>query len=371
MKNKCLIFNNYEFRKTDGGPSGFLAQNFSCSAGEYFELGNKKDSYPLNSRAGLNSIALKLKLKLNVVLNHLDKKHYAEQIRSSRISFAYNKAKEYRAVWFHDIFQCYACLDLIKPDQIVILQSHSPQLVSEEVYDYSGNKLIAEWVKQAEIAAFNRANYLVFPNAGVTELYEKIIKDESKLIYLPSGCEKKSKQIPIPLDEKFTYFLYIGRRNKIKGYDVLIEAFDEACKVRKDIKLIVAGQGDKSSKNDSIIDIGYTNNPHLWLSTCDYLINANRQSYFDLSVMEALSMGTPLILTCSHGHTFFKNQHSKGITEVIANNAASLTSAIIKSKLKKDNNIEGSLQNVQLFDQNFTSDLYLARIENFLSNVLS
>ena len=39
--------------------------------------------------------------------------------------------------------------------------------------------------------------------------------------------------------------MYIGRRNKIKGFDIVIEAFRKAREKRKDINLVIIGNGEK------------------------------------------------------------------------------------------------------------------------------
>ena len=116
----------------------------------------------------------------------------------------------------------------------------------------------------------------------------------------------------IPLDRELIYFLYVGRRIPIKGYDYIIEAFSRAFSKRKEIRLLLCG-GGVSLPQKGVIDLGSQKKIHDWIFSVDCVVNANRQSYFDLSVMETLSVGKTLAYTATGGHKELLEFRSPGL----------------------------------------------------------
>ena len=144
-------------------------------------------------------------------------------------------------------------------------------------------------------------------------------------------------------------------------------AFSEACTKRKDLRLFILGKGDFIA-NDNIVDIGFTSNPSIWYNSVDYVVNCNRQSYFDLSVIEVLSIGTPLILSSNFGHKYFEKK-SKGIITFDINDPNELLQ--ILSNLKKPNDNLLQTENKIFYENNLTSDKYITRLEKTLVEILN
>ncbi len=187
--------------------------------------------------------------------------------------------------------------------------------------------------------------------------------------YLLSGCMQMKAEGHLPLDPKFIYYLYLGRRVAIKGFDLVLEAFQKAHEQDASLRLVVVGRGEKISV-PGVIDIGYSNNPAAWLFSCDYLISANRQSYFDLSVMEALSLGTPLIINRTGGHCYFKDIDSAGIYSLPNADVQTLTQAILTNHIKRFENRAASDANKKLFHEQFDSCNYRIRLNHLLTGIL-
>src|SRR5690606_18643826 len=137
--------------------------------------------------------------------------------------------------------------------------------------------------------------------------------DENKIKYILSGAQSQKDLRAYPLDNSKINLLYIGRRNNIKGFDRVMEAFQQASSIRNDINLILIGAGSKI-EGKNIYDIGFSNTPQNWYNSVDYVINANRKSYFDLSVIEALSANAKIILDANFGHKFYLNKSSDILT---------------------------------------------------------
>ena len=145
--------------------------------------------------------------------------------------------------------------------------------------------------------------------------------------------------------------MYIGRRNKIKGFDIVLETFRKVREKRKDINLIIIGNGEKIEE-EGIIDIGFSKNPIGWYNSADYLINANRQSYFDLSIIEALTTGIPIIMSDNFGHSYYKGK-----------------SSLIKTFDLKKRDYKKT-ENIELYENNLTDSCYYERFKKFAEEIM-
>jgi len=366
----CLMFNNYALRPTDGGPSGFLAQNLLGHESPYYRLGKAHGEPPSSllrqlrhGYLGYNRVQMLKKLGLT------SESHWAWWLLCARHTFKQEDASKFPFVWFHDVWTAAACLDLLLPNQKVILQSHCPELPSEEAACLNIKSVDVEWTRLAQQRAFHRADFVVFPTAGASSIYKSLLKDDAKLKYLLSGCQALKQCCQLPFDQQYVYYLYLGRRNAVKGFDIIVDAFKQAHQQDSSLRLIVVGGGEMV-EHPGIIDIGRSEDPSMWVSNCDYFINANRQSYFDLSVMEALSLGTPLIMASTSGHQFYAELSSPGITTFPNAESYSLTKAILLNRTKRANNAAASAANKLLFDRHFSSEKYRERLNEMLRSIV-
>src|SRR5579872_3546617 len=149
----CLIFSNYPMRPTDGGPSGFLGQNLVGASSEYYHLGR------FHEDAAKSPLASAWQRLGGARKRELQKAGYSKATPTSafainaRRNFRRENGSQYPWVWFHDVANLAACLDLLGPAQKVILQSHCPQLPSEE-WAESGTFAPEDvtWMQKAEAA---------------------------------------------------------------------------------------------------------------------------------------------------------------------------------------------------------------------------
>ena len=367
---KTLLFNNYTLQTTDGGPSGLIAQNFLNANSDLFVINDRIINKPQKKILRLLKKILPTKKYQSFFYTvGLDKTNrFADWLYPAQKIYQNVNARNFPKIIFFDVFNLAACLPLIPNNQIVILNPVTPELASSETAFQKGtfteNDII--WSKKAEELAFKRANVLIFANKGAQRVNQSLISKNSKIYYLHHGALPVSEKKIIPLAENKINLLYIGRRIPIKGFDIIVEAFKQASLMRSDINLILVGNGSKV-EGENIYDIGFSNTPHLWINSVDYVINCNRQSYFDLSVLETLSMGTPLIMSATWGHEVFKNFNSNGIIDVGEPTIENLKKTLISDKLaKKRNNIEAVKSNVSLFNLHFSKENAVAQLESFL-----
>lgn len=373
--NKILVFASpiYSLKTTDGGPSGFLAQNLSGFKSDLYDLSAQDCPYP--------SLGQRFHKKLGKFFN-LDKQKLIDAgiekvnrfecwIRSSQEHFFDIKASNYKFIYFHDVWTLKSCLPLIRPDQIILFQPHCPELPSEEI---ESQKVFSpgdiEWTKEAQRDAFSRANILIFPNSYVLDIYGSLLSHASKIFYINSAARKVTHLRHFPLNEKI-HLLYIGRRNKIKGFDLILEGFREAYKQRKDINLLLLGSGQETNL-EGVYDIGFTDAVHQWIYNCDFVVNCNRQSYFDLSVLETLSIGTPIILTDTNGHHQLVEDGSAGIINMGPPDSTALKEVLLSSKIKKKaENLAAVTANQTLYEKKYSDSLYRKNLEQLFGKILA
>jgi len=105
-------------------------------------------------------------------------------------------------------------------------------------------------------------------------------------------------------------FFSLGRLHEIKGFDLIIDAFNLFLKRNKDAKLIIAGGDDgmetqlknqilKLNLKNSVFLIGAVNfeEKKLLLNNCDYFTLGSRFESFGIVIAEALSCGKPVVVS--------------------------------------------------------------------------
>lgn len=366
IRDKILIFFPYECNINMGGPAGFIAHNLVDKPRDFFVL---LQDFPMPNPSFITKAMFFVRSRLEKLKSSKDI-YVKEYLCSSYFNNC--NAKSYKYIFFHDCETMYACRNLISDEQFVILQSHSPELPSEEYNNTIKssklkNKIRLEYIKKAEKFSFERANVIILPNEYCIDLYRNILPEKLSVDFILSGakCGYNNQEIDDSgVDNNKINILYIGRRNSIKGFDIVLNAFRNAYKTNKNINLIIVGKGDKIDES-GIVDIGFSNSPISWYERVDYVINANRQSYFDLSVIEALSTGVPIIMANNYGHKWF-NGKSELIT-MFDGSVDNLSKILISDTLtKRDIN---NRSNIELYENFLTDKLYYERFKEFFNQL--
>jgi len=149
-----------------------------------------------------------------------------------------------------------------------------------------------------------------FPNANVKIINDGIDYDTFQDSIIVSRNELLNKFMGITFNEVSNIFFSMGRLHKIKGFDVLIDAFSLFLEKDKYAKLIIAGGDDgvgkqlkdqiqKLNLGSSVFLIGAINfeNKKLLLNNCDYFILASEFESFGIVIAEALSCGKPVVIS--------------------------------------------------------------------------
>ncbi|ESU22444.1 glycosyltransferase [Flavobacterium enshiense DK69] len=186
--------------------------------------------------------------------------------------------------------------------------------------------LMAKWVYKTKIIytvhSGNTATYipensflanLVFKNKYAVVCVSDTIKNDVERkygfqnlhrIYNPLNLfeiKQKSAEI-IPF--KFQYVIGMGRFDykNVKQFDKLIETYLESELPKKNIHLILVGDGERRNEIEKIAGnhpkihfAGFQQNPYPYLKNALFLIVCSKYEGFPMSVIEAMSCGTPVL----------------------------------------------------------------------------
>ncbi|MEC6909354.1 glycosyltransferase [Photobacterium piscicola] len=152
--------------------------------------------------------------------------------------------------------------------------------------------------------------------------------------------------------------LYVGRLIKRKNISFLISCITEINKIRnKKIKLTIVGDGElksilkiKSGKNISFID--FNDNPFACGVENTFFINPSLSEGMPIAVLEALSLGLPVLLSSIPAHIEINDKMTDGV-QLFDFNFESINNAI-ESMLIDCNNIGYRNKIKSQFQDNFS-----------------
>ena len=340
---RVLVYFHEKYMAPSGGPAGYLfnlKDYISKSRSEEKEISSDASGAPeivfLNDKEFHSRFSFLAKKAVHRVLS--SDGSFSET--GKRIeSIFYNSEQDGRyaldgfdAVHFHstaDMFSQKKTLEKYKGK--VILTSHTPKAPHREwIEDMESPEVVErerklfDRTKAFDEYAFSRADYVIFPCREAEEPYFHTwedypkYRDEKKIFYLPTGCPtcvpKKSRaeiREGMGLSDEQFVISFVGRHNQVKGYDRLIEVFGKL----ENVTVICCGNEGaiKAPKSKNWIEIGWTDDPFSYVHASDLFILPNRETYFDLALLETLSIGKVSLISKTGGNKLFANMEDMGI----------------------------------------------------------
>lgn len=139
------------------------------------------------------------------------------------------------------------------------------------------------------------------------------MKNKISVIYNPIDVyeiQDKAKE-PIETHIKGPYIIGVGRLERQKRFDILIQAHKKVIDAGISHSLLILGEGNcrddltlliDSLKLQSVLLVGFDNNPYKWVSKAHCLVLSSENEGFGNVIVEALAVGTPVISTnCPSG----------------------------------------------------------------------
>lgn len=373
--SSVLIWNSFNISSRSGGPPTYIYNlNESISNGkdlnyclDYINLHTTKTK-PLPNNSQRNNWKVLRILKF---------------ISTSWLMSFFSKppSKNYDILHFHLAMDVYVNRRwLKKTDSTIMLTPHSPELAAIEivtdVYKLNRNTL---WAKififilvNRERSAFKIVDRFVFPCEEAREPYlsdvvlNKILTTRNSCNYaLTCSPEPIIKTCPsdirtklnIPLRSKI--ICYAGRHNHIKGFDIFVRAAKEILKKDENVYIIVLGSPGKiqSLNHPRCINVGWTKSPHDYMNAADIFVLPNRSTYFDLILLESLSLGNFIVASYTGGNKFFQKFKNKDF--IFYDNHVELSNSILDALafIKKSSNkdiIFKSIKNREIYESHFS-----------------
>ena len=297
--------------------------------------------------------------------------------------------KENDLIHVHNVLD-YNKIKKYKKCSKIVLTPHSPESISKEMLnltrkDYNNNKLqiknIVKKCTRIEKEAFKNCEYFIFPSKEAMDIYgdfiegfKDIIKDK-KVYYNLTGCKKleykisredfrKNNNIP----ENAFLISYIGRHNKVKGFDILVEVAKKIEKINKNIIFISGGTGEINATSKNFIQLGWTDDPGSIVNASDLFILPNRSTYFDLVLLEVLSLGIPVIASNTGGNKTV-SRLSNGVKLFESKNVDEIVNNILELSNNKEKLEEMKLYNIECYNNNFTLEKFAERYIDILDKI--
>lgn len=291
-------------------------------------------------------------------------------------------------VMFHRTIDLVKALPYLKSDNIKVLMSHSPEIQAKEIAKILKNKnkkcnekyIEKRYFEEFDQPAFENADIIVFPSKDAMEPYyqtcdnfDELIKNK-KIEYVETGTEKLEYKVSrdefrkihhIPQDAFVVSF--IGRHNEVKGYDSFIEIGNKVLDKYPNSYIITAGIGEILSPNhDRWIDIGWTNDPGSVANCSDLFILPNKRTYFDLILLEMMSIGKTCLVSNTGGNRTVAS-YTKGV--ILYNNIDSALKEIEKLYNDKELNEQLGELNRKTYEERYTVDVFTKRYIDFFKKV--
>lgn len=383
-----LIFYREDALKPVGGPAGYLynikkIRDEQKDKNIHFLTGNYKESslgYLIKYSMFVPRIILSRIIKENDAILNVRKVIYKSKI-SGRIEL-----NKYSAIHFHSVLDLYSQKkNLENYKGKIIFTSHSPKTFYKELIEdyiteeeYKKNRDILDKVEEMDRYAFERADYIIFPCPGAEEpyyhswsLYEKL-RDESKIKYLPTGiipavCKKTRTEVRTELNipEDAIVLSFVGRHNKVKGYDNLMQIFSKL----DNVYVVCCGNiGDIiPPKSNRWIEVGWTTDPYSYVGASDIYMLPNRETYFDIAMLQTLSIGKCSVISNTGGNKEFVNTSGVKLYDSVDGAVKCINSFI---SLSRDERIMLEQKQREEFREKYIIEIFYEKYKETLREIL-
>lgn len=300
---------------------------------------------------------------------------------------------EYDAVHFNRTIDLYWAKDSLRDYKgKVILTLHSPTMPCKQMIsmlsDFERKYMMWFYAKLPEIDnyAINRADNIIIACEEAEEPYyhewpgyaEFHKENKHKYVYMTTGTAPKSafvtrtdmrKKYGIPIDS--FVISYVGRHNEIKGYDALKELGKHLLDAYDNVYVFIAGTEGPlyHLEHNRWIEVGWTKDPGSVIQASDVFVLPNKETYFDLVMLEVLSLGQIVVASYTGGNKYFAKYKNSGIF-LYSNNAEAenIINTLIKMSEVERNELRK--KNLELYKAEFTNEAFAKRYIDSLHKIL-
>ncbi len=238
-----------------------------------------------------------------------------------------------------------------------------------------------------EKRCYNRMDKIVAVSNDSKKSIENLypnLKNNISVIYNPVDARKITRLSNDNIDDKIYFesnnevnFISIGRLNKVKGYDILLEVHKQLIEEGYKHNIYILGEGreyedlnnyiNRNNLNDTAHLLGFKKNPYPYLKQSDVFISSSRYEGFSLVIAESMVLGKPIIATSCTGPRELLNDGEFGILAEVESveSLKEAMKAMIISKEKIEYYSTKSLERSSIFDLNKT----IKEVENLFDTI--
>lgn len=377
----------------NGGPSGYLANlelglstidNSDVRIISTKNISGTNQNYLYKLKSNIKDI-----IKRNIYLEQLSYINSMRKVRANIINNLPGNAVQKDIFHFHTVIDFYYASKMLDGYK-KILTTHTPESISREVIGKFQNNninskklnIFKKYINKIERDSIKNADFLIYPSKEALEPYYESIEGFSELIkdkriyYNYTGCNRMEFELSKSdflnkyniSSEKFIVS-FVGRHNLVKGFDILIDAFDKVSQFSEDIIFIVAGTGNiKQPDSNRFINIGWTKDPGSLINASDLFVLPNRQTYFDLVLLEVLSLGKPVIASNTGGNKTVASL-TEGVQIFKKGSSEDLAKKIVEAYNNRDQLVKWSNDNSKCYEQYFTVQKFAQRYKKIMDEI--
>ena len=162
----------------------------------------------------------------------------------------------------------------------------------------------------------------------------------------------------------------MGRHNCVKGYDKLKRIGECILNQNSNMRIIVGGKEAPLTryKHPQWIEVGWTNDAHSYIAASDIFMLPNFETYFDIVMLEVLSLGKIVVASRTGGNKYFERFEESGIFLYdTIEDAVNIINKISTMSLETRSAL-GKL-NKNIYEQNFTDKVFVDSYLKYLDTI--
>ncbi len=342
---KTAIFLYSDKMPNRGGPSGYLYNLYEG----FSEMQAVPDFICIQKMSNTSQQGEVKKKNLSAALLELRALAYFVKISFKMKKELRGRLSGYDLIHTHSLTDAFNLRRVCGYRGKLILTPHHPEPIANEKVkelevkakgNYYFVRKLFEYVQKK---AFAYVDGFIFPSKGAMQIYHSFqgFTEQAKgkpIEYVYTGVAKPNitldreayrKEHGIPQDA--FVIAYVGRHNWIKGYDRLVHLFPKM--KESNMQVVVAGgiNGWDYPKDAAWMELGYITDAANLMNAADVIAIPNRNTYFDLVIIEALSLGK-IVISSNTGGNVDIAQKTDGLILFDNEREESLFDAILRVK---------------------------------------
>lgn len=225
------------------------------------------------------------------------------------------------ALYLYDYIQRRQQFDLIYAHYLtniylasIIKQKYPLPVVGIEHWSVLNRTKLPLYVKEMGNVAYSNVDRLIAVSESLRQQILFHFRVDSIIIHNMVSGEFFDRKIPLPKKKHDgVNIVSVGNLLYGKGYDVLIKAFYRSKLYEQGARIIIVGEGKERRKLQVLINrlnlqnyvflVGRKNKSDVisYLSSSDFYVHPSRGENFSVAIIEALSVGLPVIATLCGG----------------------------------------------------------------------